>query len=304
MAKINWELVWNNSLKNKEIFPVTSVKNNAVSVSCPTRFSNVGKFSIEISPSFNDSSIVLELLTFNDNVTLKDLPKDVKISNIDDNNEFNRIADRLMKYELSNRIMERFKIKSNGFDSDKDAEKALVDYINNKATESGRMFDDKLDELNDMSSKKEDYTHIVESIRDNRRFILKKVESILKSNYKWKAPKNEEFGDSTASFYDANGNLAAVVSLADNFLVVDLAKDITAKVSLLQSDEEIEAELTDDIDNAQQVLADREIEQLKDVVSNEEEVDEIDEEEEYLEELSRKITKLENLYISRRLRKF
>lgn len=312
MAKINWELVWNNSLKNKEIFPVTSTKNNAVSVSCPTRFSNVGKFSIEISPSFNDSSIVLELLTFNDNVTLKDLPKDVKISNIEDNNEFNRIADRLMKYELSKRIMERFKIKSDGFDSDKDAEEALVDYINNKATESGRMFDDKLDELNDSITsknkstiaKEEDYVHILESIRDNRRFILKKVESILKSNYKWKASKNEEFGDSTASFYDANGNLAAVVSLADNFLVVDLAKDITAKVSLLQSDEEIEAELTDDIDNAQQVLADREIEQLKDVVSNEEEVDEIDEEEEYLEELSRKITKLENLYISRRLRKF
>ena len=209
--------------------------------------------------------------------------------------------------ELSNRVMERFKIKSSGFESEQEAEDALIDYINNKATESGRMFDDKLDELNDViENKEEGYAHTVESIRKNRAFLLKKVESILKDHYNWKAAKNEDYSDSTMSCYDDNGNLMAVVTLADKCIIVDLAKDITAKVSLLQSDEEIESELTTDVDNAQSVLADRELNQLKDVVANNSEAepsDPIDAEADYLESLARRVTKLESLYIRRRMRK-
>lgn len=169
------------------------------------------------------------------------------------------------------------------------------------------MFDDKLDEMNDdMTSKKEEaFDKAIKSIRENRRFILNKIGMILLENYKWKASKNEEFDDTTASFYDANGNLAAVVSLVDNFIVVDLAKGITAKVSVMQSDEEIEDELVADIDNAKAAIADREISKLKDVVaSNElEPNDPLDDEEDYLESLMRRVTKLENLYIKCRLRR-
>lgn len=299
MAEIDWKSIWKKALKNKELFPIKSVHNNTVSVSCPTRFSNTGKFSIDITPSFNSASIVLELLVFNDNLILSDLPSSKE------NSKSNNLADLLVQYELSNRIMERFKINSSGFDTEEEAENTLVDYINNKATESGRMFDDKLDELNDLeNSKKESYTQIVESIRNNRKYIFTKVESILKAHYNWKSAKNEQFDDSTASFYDANGNLAAVVSLSDNFIIVDLAKGITAKVSMLQSDEEIESELTDDVANAQQVLADRELSQLKEVVAtNNEPVaeDPIDDAEDYYESLLRRLTKLESLYIKRRL---
>lgn len=299
MAEIDWKSIWKKALKNKELFPIKSVHNNTVCVSCPTRFSNTGKFSIDITPSFNSASIVLELLVFNDNLILSDLPSSKE------NNKSNNLADLLVQYELSNRIMERFKINSSGFDTEEEAENTLVDYINNKATESGRMFDDKLDELNDLeNSKKESYTQIVESIRNNRKYIFTKVESILKAHYNWKSAKNEQFDDSAASFYDANGNLAAVVSLSDNFIIVDLAKGITAKVSMLQSDEDIESELTDDVANAQQVLADRELTQLKEVVAtNNEPVaeDPIDDAEDYYESLLRRLTKLESLYIKRRL---
>jgi hypothetical protein len=299
MAEIDWKSVWEKALKNKELFPIKSVHNSTIAVSCPTRFSNTGKFSIDITPSFNSASIVLELLVFNDNLILSDL------SSSKENKNTNNLADLLVQYELSNRIMERFKINSSGFDTEEDAENALVDYINNKATESGRMFDDKLDELNDLeNSKKESYTQIVESIRNNRKYIFTKVESILNSHYNWKSAKNEQFDDSTASFYDANGNLSAVVSLSDNFIIVDLAKGITAKVSMLQSDEDIESELTDDVANAQQVLADRELNQLKEVVAtNDEPVaeDPIDDAEDYYESLSRRLTKLESLYIKRKL---
>jgi hypothetical protein len=306
MSTIDWKLVWKNALKSKELFPIKALSKNTLSISCPTRFSNVGRLSIDVTPSFNDNSIVLELLVFNDNVIIDDIPKKnrSKSADVDKDNEFNKLANQLVQYELSNRIMERFKIKSDGFSSNEDAELALIDYINNKATESGRMFDDKLDELNDSLNKKESYAHIVESIRSNRRFILKKVESILNGHYGWRAAKNEDFGDSTASFVDSNGKLAAVVSLADNFLIVNLSKDIAAKVSILQSDEDIESELTDDIENAQSVLADREdveskeIDQIKDAIENS---DEVEEEDDYLESLSRRLTKLESLYIRRKL---
>ena len=304
---IDWKLVWDTALKDKELFPIKAINKNTVSISCPTRFSKSGELSIDITPSFNDESIVLELLVFNDNLELNDLQK------IDDDssskeNKFNHLVNSLVKYELSNRVMERFKIKSIGFESNEEAEDALVDYINNKATESGRMFDDKLDELNDIAnSKKENYMRIVESIRRNRTFLLKKVEGILNSHYGWKAPKNEDYSDSTMSCYDDNGNLMAVVTLVDKCIIVDLAKDITAKVSAMQSDEEIEAELVDDVDNAQTVLADRELNQLKDVVANNSEPepnDPIDDEADYLESLERRLTKLESMYIRRKLRKF
>lgn len=304
---IDWKTVWETALKDKELFPIKAINKNTVSISCPTRFSKSGELSIDITPSFNDESIVLELLVFNDNLELNDLQK------IDDDssskeNKFNQLVNRLVKYELSNRVMERFKIKSIGFESNEEAEDALVDYINNKATESGRMFDDKLDELNDIeNSKKENYMRIVESIRRNRAFLLKKVEGILNNHYGWKAPKNEDYSDSTMSCYDDNGNLMAVVTLVDKCIIVDLAKDITAKISAMKSDEEIESELVDDVDNAQTVLADRELNQLKDVVANNSEPepnDPIDDEADYFESLERRVTKLESMYIRRKLRKF
>ena len=304
---IDWKAVWETALKDKELFPIKAINKNTVSISCPTRFSKSGELSIDITPSFNDESIVLELLVFNDNLELNDLQK-IDGDSTSKENKFNQLANRLVKYELSNRVMERFKIKSTGFESNEEAEDALVDYINNKATESGRMFDDKLDELNDIeNSKKENYVRIVESIRRNRAFLLKKVEGILNSHYGWKAPKNEDYSDSTMSCYDDNGNLMAVVTLVDKCIIVDLAKDITAKISAMQSDEEIESELVDDVDNAQTVLADRELNQLKDVVANNNEPepnDPIDDEDDYLESLERRLTKLESMYIRRKLRKF
>ena len=304
---IDWKAVWETALKDKELFPIKAINKNTVSISCPTRFSKSGELSIDITPSFNDESIVLELLVFNDNLELNDLQK-IDDDSTSKENKFNQLTNRLVKYELSNRVMERFKIKSAGFESNEEAEDALVDYINNKATESGRMFDDKLDELNDISnSKKENYMRIVESIRRNRAFLLKKVEGILNSHYGWKAPKNEDYSDSTMSCYDDNGNLMAVVTLVDKCIIVDLAKDITAKISAMQSDEEIESELVDDVDNAQTVLADRELNQLKDVVANNSEPepnDPIDDEDDYLESLERRLTKLESMYIRRKLRKF
>ena len=305
---IDWKAVWETALKDKELFPIKAINKNTVSISCPTRFSKSGELSIDITPSFNDESIVLELLVFNDNLELNDLQKIDDDDSSSKENKFNQLVNRLVKYELSNRVMERFKIKSRGFESNEEAEDALVDYINNKATESGRMFDDKLDELNDIAnSKKENYVRIVESIRRNRTFLLKKVEGILNSHYGWKAPKNEDYSDSTMSCYDDNGNLMAVITLVDKCIIVDLAKDITAKVSAMKSDEEIESELVDDVDNAQAVLADRELNQLKDVVANNSEPepnDPIDDESDYLESLERRITKLESMYIRRKLRKF
>lgn len=304
---IDWKTVWETALKDKELFPIKAINKNTVSISCPTRFSKSGELSIDITPSFNDESIVLELLVFNDNLELNDLQKTDDDSSSKEN-KFNHLVNRLVKYELSNRVMERFKIKSSGFESNEEAEDALVDYINNKATESGRMFDDKLDELNDIANnKKENYMRIVESIRRNRAFLLKKVEGILNSHYGWKAPKNEDYSDSTMSCYDDNGNLMAVVTLVDKCIIVDLAKDITAKISAMKSDEEIESELVDDVDNAQTVLADRELNQLKDVVANNSEPepnDPIDDETDYLESLERRVTKLESMYIRRKLRKF
>lgn len=305
MSKIDWKLVWEKTLKNKDIFPIKNISNNTVSISCPTRFNNTGMFSINITPTFNTDSIVLELLVFNDNVIFNDI-KNKKVSKNNDN-DYNKYADKLLQYELNNRIMERFKIKSSGFESNEDAISALVDYINEKATESGRMFDNKLDELNDTNSKKENHIKLVDTIATNRKLIFSKIECILKSNYNWKPLKNESYEDSVASFYDQNGNLTAVVSLVDDCIVVDLARDITAKVSMLQADADIENELVGDISNAQDIIANREIDQLKDVIANANDDAAVDPvvdnvaNDDYLESLTRRITKLESLYIKRAL---
>ena len=304
---IDWKAVWESALKNKELFPIKAVNNNTLSLSCPTRFSNAGEFSIDITPTFNDASIALKMMLFNENLSIEELD----MSSIDlkqKNNAFNKLAKSLVDYELSNRIVDRFTIKSDGFENNEEAENALIDYVNNKATESGRMFDDKLDELNDLldNQKKESrtdrYNRYLNTIRESRSIILKKVESILNTHYNWRSPINEEYSDSTMQCYDENGRLMAVVTLIDSNVVVDLAKGVTAKVSMLQSDEEIEAELTNDIDSAQPILADREVEHLKDVVNNEAPVVE-PENESYLESLSRRVTKLESIYISRKFRR-
>lgn len=324
MSDINWENIWKNTIKDKMLFPTKNLDNKTIAVSCPTRFSNTGKFTIDITPTFNDESITLELLVFNDNVTLDDLNKkdneNNKLQNNHDNdyNEFNILANKLIEYELSNRIMERFKIKSDGFSSEDEAEQSLVDYINNKATESGRLFDDKLDELNDISiSKKEgkkmSYNKILESLRVNRRFILKKIEEILNSHYNWKSQKNEEFSDSVVSLYDKSNKLAAVVSLIDDCVLVDLADGICAKVSVLQSDAEIESELVTDVDTAKELIDDKkELDLVKDAVagnmdSNHQDVYDNyveDEEDEYVKDLSKRISRLESLYINRKLKRF
>ena len=305
MPNINWKELWDDILKGTDIFPIKVVKGSTVTISCPTRFSDTGELAIDITPSFNNDSIEFEILMFNDNVSMDDLNIDTsKMSNRD---RFNRLAKSLVDYELSNRILDRFTIKSDGFSSDEEAKKAIIDYINNKATESGRMFDDKLDELNDAaeSTKVESYNsnHSLESIKNNRKCIFKKVEGILRNNYGWKPLKNEEFSDSVTSFYDDSNNLVAVVSLADGNLIVDLAKNITAKVSMLQSDEDIENELVSDIDNAEELLADKEVAQLKDIVSADSSVDEF-EDYSYYDRLERKVAKLESLYIKKCLRRF
>lgn len=308
MAKIDWEKTWEEAIKDKELFPIKSINNKTLSISCPTRFSGTGELSIDITPTFNDESIVLELLVFNDNLSIKDLQKQDKKSDqsnsSDTRDDFNKLANRLVQYELSNRIMDRFTIKSDGFESEDEAKSALIDYINNKATESGRMFDDKLDELNDtVNSKKESYENILDAIRENRKTILKKVESILYTHYSWKTSKNEDYQDASMQCLDDNGNLMAVVTIVDreNCIVVDLAKGITAKVGLMQSDEDIENELVSDVDAAQEILADREIDQLKDIVADNTEGEKEDSEDDYLESLSRRLTKLESLYIRKKL---
>ena len=138
MPDINWERVWNSAIGNSELFPAKLITSKTLSVSCPTRFSNYGELSIEITPSFNEASISLELLLFNDNVDITDIlseeehDKESK-KKVKSASDFNHLASKLVKYELQNRISDRFLIKSQGFNSDKEAENALIDYINSKA---------------------------------------------------------------------------------------------------------------------------------------------------------------------------
>ena len=90
---IDWKVVWENTLKNKELFPIKAMNKKTVSISCPTRFSNAGELSIDITPSFNDASIVLELLVFNDNLLLNDLPKQDEDDSSNEN-KFNQLVNR------------------------------------------------------------------------------------------------------------------------------------------------------------------------------------------------------------------
>lgn len=306
-SNVDWKDAWNKALKDPEIFPVEQINDKSVSVSCPTRFSNSGAFSIQITPTFREYSIGLEILTFNDNLSLKDLPED------DTNrNDFNSLSNRLVMYELSNRLLENFDIKSEGFKNTSEAAVALVDYINNKATESGRMFDDKLDELNDIASREklESCDNILLDIVNSRRNILTKVENILKISFGYRSSKNESFCDSVIPLFDRNGNLSAVVSIVDDNIIIDLAEGITSKVSMLQSDEDIEKEIVSDVENSTSILADREIEHLKEVVASNPESDMSDvydtdiEDSVFDESLAKRVARLENLYILHRLRRF
>lgn len=319
MSDIDWKKIWDSAIENSELFPAKLIDKKTLSVSCPTRFSNSGELSIEITPTFNEASISLELLLFNDNIDITDiLSKEEQdkesTKKVKSTSDFNQLANKLVQYELHNRISDRFLIKSKGFSSEKEAENALVDYINNKATESGRMFDDKLDELNDAIETGKRPS--MESIRDNRAIILRKIESILREHYGWKAMKNEDYSDSVVECYDDDDNLMAVISLVDDCVVVDLAKGISAKVDLLQSDEEIEDELCIDVDAAKDVIADREsekeVDQLKDTVAGSlasdntdtyEEPVEPDDEEDYLADLEKRLAQLESRFINRKLKR-
>ena len=303
MPKINWKDIWKTALDNKALFPIKDKNNKTISVYSPTRFSKVGKFSIDITPTFNDDNISFELLLFNDNIGIEDLDKSNLIKD-----DFNSISNELSKVVLNNKLLERFSIQSDEVKDDKSAVEVLVEYINSIATESGRMFDDKLDEINSVlkNNASESYMRTLNNIRKNRKNIFKKVESILSKHYKWKMPKNEDTSDSVASFYDKNGNLVAVVSLLDNELIIDLSKDITSKISILKSDEEIESEITSDIDAAHEIAADQEIEHLKDIVAVNKDTsfDDIQynvDESRCLKRLSNRLSKLESLYIKHRL---
>ena len=308
MSKIDWKSVWKKCLSDKELFPYIIKDSSTMLLSCPTRFSSAGELDIEIKPLFNDDSIVFEMLVFNDNVSLDDL--NLKYT---DNlsKDYNRIANQLVVYELSNRVMERFKIMSSGFATESEAVNAVVDYLNSKATESGRMFDDKLDELNDYLSNDKTES-LLRSIRESRSFVLKKICSVIKSHFDWKTLKNEKFDDTVMPLYDKSGAMKAVVSLSDGHLVIDLSSDMTSKIDLAKSDDEIESELINDITNASSLSDDREIDQLKEIVSDNHAdisdkyvINEVpskfseDESLDYINRLEDRVTKLESLYISK-----
>lgn len=307
---IDWKSVWESALKSKDIFPYNK-RGAAIEVSCPTRFSSSGKFSINIKPLFQDDSIELEMLLFNDNISAEEI---VSLDNI--KQEYTSVSIALNFQEEKNRLLDRYTINSDGFETEDEAVSALVDYINNKATECGISFDEKVDEcINMLKNKKnsEKAEGLLRDIRRNRRFILSKVENILRRNYRWRSVKNEEAcDDCVAEFVDRDGNLAAVVSLVDDNLVVDLAKGISSVVNMIQSDEDIEKEIVQDVEQAKDIMAQQEIEDLKEVVAGnpeshmddvyDVETDDDDSLEEIdLGDLEKKLTKLENLYIRNKL---
>lgn len=308
--ELDWKVIWERVLKNRKLFPYKKISNNKIELSCPTRFSLIGAFSIEVTAKFNTDSIELELLTFNDNLTLDDL-KNIGID--DTSKQFNALSQSLNEYASKNKIQDRFEIESDGFESDDEAESALLDYLNNKATESGRTFDDKLDELNDTIENKYEklmkHNRILKVIRENRRNIFNKIGSILYNNYKWKPSKKESTSDTATSFYDKNHNLVAIVSLDDDTIVIDLSKDITARISMLQSDQDIENEIVDDIEDANATLAEQELQQLKDAVASnpESDISDVyetsmdDTEDDYLDDLANRLSKLESRFINHRL---
>ena len=139
--------------------------------------------------------------------------------------------------------------------------------------------------------------------------IFNKIGSILYNNYGWKPSKKEAASDTATSFYDKNHNLVAIVSLDDDTIVIDLSKDITAHISMLQSDQDIENEIINDIEDANTALAEQELQQLKDAVASNPESDISDvyntpmdyTEDDYLDDLSNRLSKLESRFINRRL---
>lgn len=308
--ELDWKNIWEQILKNRKLFPHKKISNNKIELSCPTRFSSIGAFSIEVTAKFNDDYIELETLAFNDNISIDDL-SDINVT--DTRNQFNALSKSLNEFESKNKIQDRFEIKSDGFESEEEAENALIDYLNNKATESGRAFDDKLDELNDNIDNKSEklmkHNRILKVIRENRRNIFNKIGSILYNNYGWKPSKKEATSDTATSFYDKNHNLVAIVSLDDDTIVIDLSKDITAHISMLQSDQDIENEIINDIEDANTALAEQELKQLKDAVASNPESDISDvyntpmdyTEDDYLDDLSNRLSKLESRFINRRL---
>ena len=308
--ELDWKDIWERVLKNNKLFPHRKISNNKIELSCPTRFSSIGAFNIEVTAKFNDDYIELELLTFNDNITLDDL-ENIEVD--DTRKQFNALSTSLNEFESKNKIQDRFEIKSDGFESDDEAESALLDYLNSKATESGRSFDDKLDELNDAIERKSEklmkHNRILNVIRENRKNIFNKIGSILHNNYGWKPSKKEAASDTATSFYDKNHNLVAIVSLDDDTIVIDLSKDITAHISMLQSDQDIENEIINDIEDANTALAEQELQQLKDAVASNPESDISDvyntpmdyTEDDYLDDLSNRLSKLESRFINRQL---
>ena len=307
---MDWKSAWESALKSKKIFPYAK-NGDIIEVSCPTRFSSYGQFSIEIKPLFQDESIELEMLLFNDNIPVEDVISLDKIKP-----EYKSVSLALKFQEEKNRLLDRYTINSEGFETEDEAVNTLVDYINNKATESGISFDEKVDECVEMlenkkSSKKAE--GLLRSIRQNRRAIFSKVENILRRNYRWRSVKSEEIcDDCVAEFVDKDGNLAAVVSLVDDNLVVDLAKGVSSVVNMIQSDEDIEKEIVQDVEQANDILAKQEIEDLKDVVAGnpESHMDDVydvetddrnSSKEIDLRDLEKRLTKLENLYIRNKL---
>ena len=91
--------------------------------------------------------------------------------------------------------------------------------------------------------------------------------------------------------------------------MIDLSKDITARISMLQSDQDIENEIINDIEDANTALAEQELQQLKDAVASNPESDISDvyntpmdyTEDDYLDDLSNRLSKLESRFINRRL---
>ena len=133
MSKVSWKSVWNRALKSDKLFPLSAVDKDTISVSCPTRFSGTGKFAIEITPLFNDDSIVLKMLTFNDNVSIEDFSIKNKGKKYKD---FNTLSDKLVEFELSNRLYTTFDIESTGFKDDNERLALLLDMYSKKVREN------------------------------------------------------------------------------------------------------------------------------------------------------------------------
>ena len=94
--ELDWKDIWERVLKNNKLFPHKKISSNKIELSCPTRFSSIGAFNIEVTAKFNDDYIELGLLTFNDNITLDDLEN----TEVDDTRkQFNALSTSLNEFE-------------------------------------------------------------------------------------------------------------------------------------------------------------------------------------------------------------